>query len=91
MRRKTVAKFRYTVKRKSVFEELFEIEAESEEEALAKAHDGDYTNPYFQDWVDWYDDQFQIDEDVDPRPVCELYEMVKEYAGGQVDKTQMTL
>jgi len=74
-----VAKFKYTLKRKSVFEELFEIEAESEEEALAKAMEGDYPSPFFQDWVDWYDDEFQIDEDVEPKPVCELYEMVKEY------------
>jgi hypothetical protein len=80
-----VAKFRYTLKRQSIFEELFEIEAESEEEALARANDGDYANPYFQEWVDWYGD-FQIDEDVDPKPVCELYEMVREYAGGPVDK-----
>jgi hypothetical protein len=55
--------------------EVYWVEADSEEEAMEIAYDGNAGDPAL-DWVDWMDDQYEVDdvEIIDP-----LYKMVKEY------------
>jgi hypothetical protein len=72
--------FRFAVIRKSIIEETFFIEADSEEEALSLARDGNYKeDDVHTEWVDWYDDEFSIDPNLEPEPLCPLYQMVKEH------------
>ena len=77
-----MANFRYALTRRSLIEETFWVEADTPEEALEKATNGEYEdNSITQDWIDWYDDCFEHSE-LDPQPICPLYKMVKEH--GQV-------
>lgn len=76
-----MAKFKFTLVRAAVIDEYYEIEADSEEEALSIAYDGDYGDPVRTEFVDWRDDEWTaVDcEDLEP-----LYRMVKDYKS--VDK-----
>lgn len=69
-------KFKFTLVRAAVIDEYYEIEADSEEEALSLALDGNYGDPVRTEFVDWRDDEFSaVDcEDLEP-----LYRMVKDY------------
>jgi hypothetical protein len=71
-------KFRYLMSRTSIIEESWWVEADSEDEAMEKAYDGeaDNTEPAVRRWMDYADDEWTIDETecIDP-----LYVMVKEY------------
>jgi hypothetical protein len=69
-------KFKFTVARTAVIEEYYEIEADSEEEALSIAYDGEYGDPVRTVFIDWRDDEWSaVDcEDLEP-----LYQMVKNY------------
>ena len=69
-------KFKFTLCRAAVIDEYYEIEADSEEEALSSALDGNYGDPVRTEFVDWRDDEFSaVDcEDIEP-----LYRMVKDY------------
>ena len=69
-------KFKFTLVRAAIIDEYYEIEADSEEEALSSAHDGNYGDPVRTDFLDWRDDEFTaVDcEDIEP-----LYRMVKDY------------
>ena len=69
-------KFKYVLVRAAVIDEYYEIEADSEEEALEAAYDGNLGDPIKTDFVDWRDDEYQICdvEQLDP-----LYAMVKDY------------
>ena len=71
--------YKFTFFRKSVFEERFVVEADSLEEAndIIYGH-GSYPDPVGQEWVDWYEDEFSMDEDSPPEPQCPLYKMIKE-------------
>ena len=71
--------YRFTVSRRSVVTEHFTVEADSEEQALEIANNGeiDYdNNAAGQSFEDWYEDEFQVTsfEIIDP-----LMKMVKEY------------
>ena len=68
-------KFKFTLCRAAVIDEYYEIEADSEEEALSSALDGNYGDPVRTEFVDWRDDEFSaVDcEDIEP-----LYRMVKD-------------
>ena len=69
-------RFKFTLTRSAIIEEYYEIEADSEEEALSIAYDGGYGDPVRTEFVDWRDDEWSaIDcENIDP-----LYRMVKDY------------
>lgn len=71
-----MAKFKFTLVRAAVIDEYYEIEADSEEEALSLALDGNLGDPVRTEFVDWRDDEFSaVDcEDLEP-----LYQMVKNY------------
>lgn len=69
-------KAKYIICRAAVIDEYYEIEADSEEQALEMAYDGNLGDPFKTEFVDWRDDEYQVcDEEIlDP-----LYVMVKDY------------
>ena len=69
-------RFKFTLCRAAVIDEYYEIEADSEEEALEIAYDGGLGDPVRTEFVDWRDDEYSaVDcEDIEP-----LYRMVKDY------------
>jgi hypothetical protein len=71
-----MAGFRYILARSAIIEEYYEIEADSESEALEIAMEGDLGDPVRTEFQDWRDDEFSVvgQECLDP-----LYVMVKEY------------
>lgn len=72
-----MANFRFAVTRRSLIEETFWVEADTPEEAVEKAGNGEYDDSNItQDWIDWYDDTFE-NSDIEPEPLCPLYKMVK--------------
>ena len=66
---------KFTYWRNSVFCEVFEVEAETEEEAIDKLSDG-LVDPVLTEWIDWDTDHFELEhvEELDP-----LYRMIKDY------------
>lgn len=66
----------YTLVRAAVIDEYYEIEADSAEEALEIAYNGNLPDPYKTEFIDWRDDEYQVadEEIIDP-----LYVMVKDY------------
>lgn len=66
----------YTLCRAAVIDEYYEIEADSESEALEIAYDGCLGEPIRTEFVDWRDDEYMVadEELIDP-----LYRMVKDY------------
>lgn len=72
--------FRYTLYRRSIFSEMFYIEANSIDEALELANEGAMDmEPVASEWMDYYDDHYEIDETEDPEPLDPLYKMIKEH------------
>ena len=69
-------KFKYILVRAAVIDEYYEIEADSEEEALEVAMDGSYGDPIKTEFVDWRDDEWQV---ADTEPIEPLYRMIKDY------------
>jgi hypothetical protein len=69
-------KFKYIMVRAAVIDEYYEIEADSEEEALEIVMDGDYGDPIKTEFVDWRDDEWQV---ADTEEIEPLYRMVKDY------------
>jgi len=69
--------FKYIIVRAAVIDEYYEIEADSEQEAVEMAMDGDYGDPIKTEFVDWRDDEWQV---ADTEPIDPLYRMVKDYA-----------
>ena len=74
-------KFKYIMVRAAVIDEYYEIEADSESEALEIAMDGNYGDPFKTEFVDWRDDEWQV---ADTEEIEPLYRMVKDYKS--VDK-----
>ena len=70
-------KFKYIMVRAAVIDEYYEIEADSEAEALDICFDGNYGDPIKTEFVDWRDDEWQV---ADTEPIDPLYRMVKDYA-----------
>ena len=69
-------KFKYILVRAAVMDEYYEIEADSEEEALSIAYDGNLGDPVKTEFIDWRDDEYQI---ADTEEIEPLYQMVKDY------------
>lgn len=69
-------KLKVTLVRAAVIDEYYEVEVDSEEDALEMAYDGNLGDPIKTDFVDWRDDEYQVCdvEQLDP-----LYVMVKDY------------
>lgn len=71
-----MAKFKFTLVRAAVIDEYYEIEADSEEEALEIAYDGNLPDPFRTEFVDWRDDNYSV---IDTEVIEPLYRMVKDY------------
>jgi hypothetical protein len=74
-------RFKYILVRAAVIDEYYEIEADSEGEALEIAYDGNYGDPVKTEFIDWRDDSYQV---ADVEEIEPLYRMVKDYKS--VDK-----
>lgn len=74
-----MAKYRFKLYRRSIVDETFYVDADSEEEALEIAEneppdpDGDPT------WLEWLDEGYEIDTAEPPEIIDPLYRMVKDH------------
>jgi hypothetical protein len=72
-------KFKFLMSRTSLIEESWWVEADTEEEAMELALDGEVDNsdPDRRNWIEYYDEEWSIDQQecIDP-----LDRMVKDYA-----------
>jgi hypothetical protein len=70
-----MAKYKFEISRRSIYLETYWVEADTEEEAMELAYDGNVGDPAME-WLDWADSQYEVDdiECIDP-----LYVMVKDY------------
>ena len=66
----------YTLVRAAKIDEYYEIEADSEEEALKIAYDGELPDPVRTEFLDWADDEYMV---ADEELIEPLYRMVKDY------------
>jgi hypothetical protein len=71
----------YTLVRAAVIDEYYEIEADSEEQALEIASDGNLPDPVKTEFIDWRDDEYQV---ADVEVIEPLYRMVKDYDATRV-------
>jgi len=76
-----MARFKFTVCRTAIIDEYYEIEADSEQQALDIAYDGGYPDPIRTEFIDWRDDEWTV---VEREETCKLYNMVKEYDPARV-------
>ena len=77
-------KYKFILVRAAVIDEYYEVEADSEQEALDRAYDGDLPDPYRTDFVDWRDDEYQVADQEEIEP---LYRMIKDHKS--VDKLEV--
>ena len=77
----SMATHKFYLVRAAVIDEYYEVEADSESEALEIAYDGNLGDPYKTEFVDWRDDEYQV---VESEVIDPLYVMVKDYKS--VDK-----
>lgn len=71
--------FKFFVVRRAIVEEVYAVEADSEEEAMDRVHNGeiDYDNDLVSnEWQDWAEDEWTVTAKED---LCPLTKMVKEY------------
>lgn len=71
-----MARFKFTLCRAAIIDEYYEIEADSEEEALEIAYDGNLGEPVRTEFLDWRDDEYSA---IDCEETCKLYNMIKEH------------
>lgn len=71
-----MAKYKFTVSRRSVYNEVYEVECDSEEQLkeILEGDGPDFEKPLSVDWIDWYDDDWTEEDRED---ICPLYEMIK--------------
>jgi hypothetical protein len=71
-----MAAYRFTFSRRSLVNEVYEIEADSEEAARDAMSEGWYGEPVETEYIEWYDDDFDLDhtETLDP-----LVKMIENY------------
>jgi IMP cyclohydrolase len=50
----------YTFHRRAIIEEQYEVEAESEEQAVEMMFNGEYGDPVYTEFVDWDDDGWEV-------------------------------
>lgn len=69
-------KYKMIIVRAAIIDEYYEVEVDSEEEAINIAQSGELGDPFKTDFVDWKDDEWQVcdTEEIEP-----LYRMVKDY------------
>ena len=57
--------YKFTFNRRAIIDEEYEVEAESEEEALEMMFNGDYGEPVHIEFVDWSDDGWEVTSKVE--------------------------
>jgi hypothetical protein len=77
-----MAVYKFTFSRRAVIDEVYEIEADSQEEAETALDEGWYGDPVSTEFCDWYDPSFELErtEDLDP-----LVKMIKAHKEKTVD------
>ena len=76
-----MAPHKFYLVRAAVIDEYYEVEADSEAEALEIAYDGNLADPYKTEFRDWADEEYAV---VESEVIDPLYVMVKDYKS--VDK-----
>ena len=76
-----MATHKFYLVRAAVIDEYYEVEADSEAEALEIAYDGNLADPYKTEFRDWADEEYAV---VESEVIDPLYVMVKDYKS--VDK-----
>ena len=76
-----MATHKFILVRAARIDEYYEVEADSESEALEYAYDGNLADPFKTEFIDWSDDEYAV---VDVEVIDPLYVMVKDYKS--VDK-----
>lgn len=71
-----MATHKFILVRAARIDEYYEVEADSKEEALEIAYDGNLADPFKTEFIDWADDEYQV---VDVEVIDPLYVMVKDY------------
>jgi hypothetical protein len=71
-----MATHKFILVRAARIDEYYEVEANSKEEALEIAYDGNLADPVRTEFVDWSDDEYAV---VDVEVIDPLYVMVKDY------------
>ncbi len=71
-----MATHKFYLVRAAVIDEYYEVEADSETEALEIAYDGNLADPYKTEFRDWADDEYEV---VESEVIDPLYVMVKDY------------
>lgn len=81
-----MATYKFTFSRRAIINEVYEIEANTEEEARDMLDQGWYGDPVDTDYLEWYDDNFELDdtECLDP-----LVNMIKNYEEKTVDTLEV--
>lgn len=74
--RSSMATHKFILVRAARIDEYYEVEADSKEEALEIAYDGNLADPFKTEFIDWADDEYQV---VDVEVIDPLYVMVKDY------------
>ena len=74
--RSSMATHKFILVRAARIDEYYEVEADSKEEALEIAYDGNLGDPFKTEFIDWSDDEYQV---VDVEVIDPLYVMVKDY------------
>jgi hypothetical protein len=75
-----MAAYKFTISRRSIYIETYEVEADSEAEALEICYDGEASDMGM-DWVDWYDDRYEVDERITIDPLIKMLEDHKPQIG----------
>lgn len=52
--------YKFTFNRRAIIDEVYEVEAESEEEAVEMMFNGEYGDPVHIEFVDWSDDGWEV-------------------------------
>lgn len=68
-------RFKFTVSRTAIIDEVYEIEADSWEEAEQLLYDGAYGEPIHTEWIEWHGDWYENERE----DLCPLTKMIKEY------------
>lgn len=70
-----MSRFKFTVSRTAVYNEVYEIEADSWDEAQEILYDGGYGDPVHMEFIDWHGSW----EEDDREELCPLTKMIKDY------------
>jgi hypothetical protein len=74
--------YKFTFSRRAIINEVYEIEADTVEEAEETMSEGLYGDPVFTEFCDWYDSGWDLDN---TECLDTLVKMIKDYEDKTVD------